>query len=62
MSVLHVSQADLSGGAGRAAYRLHRALLDHGASSRMEVRSKTSDDWTVEGPAGKLGKFSSLLL
>lgn len=29
--------------------------------SRMKVRSKKSDDWTVEGPASKLGEVSSLL-
>ena len=61
MSVLLVSQADMDGGAARAAYRLHRALLDHGVQSRMKVRSKRSDDWTVEGPLGKPGKIISLL-
>jgi len=61
VSVLLVSQADISGGAARAAYRLYRALLDNGAESRMKVRSKKSDDWTVDGPDGKLGKISSLL-
>lgn len=61
MSVLLVSQADITVGAARAAYRLHRALLDYGTDSRMKVRSKKSDDWTVDGPDGKLGKVSSLL-
>lgn len=61
MVVLHVSQADTNGGAARAAYRLHRALLDHAIESRMKVRDKKSDDWTVVGPESKFGKASSLL-
>lgn len=61
MSVLLVSEADITGGAARAAYRLHRALLDYKTDSRMMVRSKKSDDWTVDGLDGKLGKVSSVL-
>lgn len=61
MSVLHVSQSDQNGGAARAAYRLHRALLDYGVGSSMKVRDKKSDDWTVEGPESKYGKAGSLL-
>lgn len=47
MSVLHLSYSDIHGGVARAAYRLRRALLGHGAASSMKVRSKQSDDWTV---------------
>lgn len=61
MSVLHVSQSDQNGGAARAAYCLHRALLDYGVESSMKVRDKKSDDWTVEGPESKYGKVGSLL-
>lgn len=56
-----VSQSDVIGGAARAAYRLHCALLEYGAQSRMKVRSKMSDAWTVDGPVSKLGKINSLL-
>ena len=61
MKVLHVSEGDISGGAARAAYRLHRALLNHGKSSRMKVRSKKSDDWTIDGPVGKIAKAMQLI-
>ena len=61
MSILLVSQADIGGGAARAAYRLHRALLEHDVMSGMRVRSKRSDDPAVEGPATRLAKLNSLL-
>lgn len=60
MSILHLSYSDINGGAARAAYRLHRSLLDHDAISRMKVRSKKSDDWTVNGPQSSFGKINSL--
>jgi glycosyltransferase involved in cell wall biosynthesis len=59
--IFQVSKTDVAGGAARAAYRLHRALLDHGVTSRMKVRDKNSDDWTVEGPKTKYGKAGGLL-
>lgn len=43
-SVLHLSTFDITGGASRAAYRLHLGLRQIGMSSRMLVRQKTSDD------------------
>jgi glycosyltransferase involved in cell wall biosynthesis len=46
--VLHLSLSDLEGGAARAAYRTHRALLAAGHPSRMLVRSKVSGDPAVE--------------
>lgn len=56
MNVLIVNTTDIEGGAARAAYRLHRSLLEAGFDSKMLVQSKTSDDFTVIGPAGKLQK------
>ncbi|MGA2750888.1 MAG: glycosyltransferase [Verrucomicrobiota bacterium] len=44
MKVIHISSADIQGGANRAAYRLHRALLEAGIKSRMLVRTKGSQD------------------
>ncbi len=46
--VLHFAN-NLSDGAGRAAYRLHRALLDSGINSRMLVFHKDFGDATVTG-------------
>ncbi len=43
-SVLHLSTFDISGGASRAAYRLHVGLRRLDLSSRMLVRHKASDD------------------
>lgn len=43
--VLSVSTSDLSGGAARAAYRIHLAVQECGIDSRMFVKNKgTSDD------------------
>lgn len=50
MQVLHISTCDNSGGAERAAYRLHRALLQTGIASGMLVSDKRSDDERVVMP------------
>lgn len=50
MNVQILSSFESSGGAARAANRLHKALVDHGVDSRMRVRTKSSDDWRVVGP------------
>ncbi len=53
MRVVHLSTNDISGGAARAAYRLHRALLTLGCQSQMLVANRRSTDPTVQviGPA-----------
>ncbi|MFU8884463.1 MAG: glycosyltransferase [Cyanobacteriota bacterium] len=55
MNILHVNASDISGGAARATYRIHRSLVEHGAahgfSSKMRVINRLSDDPTViSGP------------
>jgi glycosyltransferase involved in cell wall biosynthesis len=52
MKIIHLSQSDTSGGAARAAYRIHRALITHGIDSEMMVDDARADDWTVHGHAG----------
>ena len=47
MKVLQVSRNDLSGGAARAAYRLHKGLQGIGHESVMFVESRSSDDPSV---------------
>ncbi|MBN1971001.1 MAG: glycosyltransferase family 4 protein [Candidatus Delongbacteria bacterium] len=47
MKILIVSTSDIEGGAAKAAYRLHKALIEHGVDSKMLVQSKKSDDFTV---------------
>ena len=48
MKILIVNSSDINGGAARAAYRLHRSLLEQGVDSQMLVQSKQSDDYTVK--------------
>jgi glycosyltransferase involved in cell wall biosynthesis len=45
--ILHISTEDISGGAARAASRLHAGLLRLGHDSKMLVAQRTSDDPTV---------------
>ncbi len=47
MKILIVNKNDIQGGAARAAYRLHKALLGKNIDSQMLVLSKSSDDFTV---------------
>ena len=47
MKILIVNTSDIDGGAARAAYRLHRALLANHIDSQMLVMHKKSDDPTV---------------
>lgn len=57
MNIAIVNSEDINGGAARAAYRLHRRLLDANINSTMLVQKKMSDDSTVIGPETKLRKF-----
>ena len=57
MNVVHVTSSDSIGGAARAAYRIHRALRDHGVDSTMLVNNATLNDWTVTGPATSFGRL-----
>lgn len=61
MKPVLLSQSDTAGGAARASFRLHKALLRHGVSSRMRVGVKKSDLATVDGPSGKLGMAVGLV-
>lgn len=56
MKILIVNTSDIQGGAARAAYRLHKALLAEGLDSQVLVQSKSSDDYTVIGPQTKFQK------
>lgn len=49
MRVVHLSTHDLTGGAARSAWCLHRGLLGIGVESSMLVRSKLSADPAVTG-------------
>ena len=60
MKVLIVSSNDISGGAARCAYRLHKGLQNINIDSNMLVQSKMSDDCTVIGPTTKIKKAIAL--
>lgn len=56
MKILIVNLSDTDGGAARAAYRLHKALLTESVNSKMLVQNKFTDDFTVLGPVLKIEK------
>ncbi len=51
MNILHVNASDIGGGAARAAYRIHRSLVEHGEGlslqSQMRVISQLTGDPSV---------------
>lgn len=58
MKVVHLSQTDGGAGAGRAAYRIHRSLLDRDVNSLMIVADKRTKDETVHlAKSGRVGQF-----
>lgn len=52
MKIIHLNTSDIEGGAARAAYRLHKGLLQNNQNSLMMVQVKKSDDFTVHAPEG----------
>ncbi len=54
MKILQLSTNDLSGGAAKAAFRLHTALKNNGVESYMFVQRKQSNDKTVLGAKSNL--------
>jgi glycosyltransferase involved in cell wall biosynthesis len=56
MKVIHLNNADSSGGAARAAFRIHQSLLNKDLNSKMWVNFAKSGHWTVTGPEGNLKK------
>ncbi len=56
MKILILNTFDIQGGAARAAYRLHKALLNEGVNSQMLVQNKSSDDYTVLSSSTKIGQ------
>lgn len=47
MKILHLSTYDNFGGAARAAYRIHKALVAIGIDSKMRVVNKITSDKNV---------------
>lgn len=59
MKVIQISHTDATGGASRAAYRIHHALRKSGVDSRMWVNKATMGDWTVKGPSSAIERVAA---
>ena len=59
MKISLINYYDTSGGAARAAYRIHHTLRDNSIDSKMIVAHASSDDWTVQGPSNTWTKIIS---
>lgn len=57
LRVLVMNHSDTEGGAARAAYRVHNAVLQLGVDSTLRVNKKALQDITVQGPANKLERL-----
>jgi glycosyltransferase involved in cell wall biosynthesis len=62
MKILIVSSQDINSGAGRAAYRLCKALEQEGVNVKLLVRSKFATDWNIIGPTRRFDKIIALML
>jgi glycosyltransferase involved in cell wall biosynthesis len=56
VTVVLLNYSDISGGAARAAYRIHHGLRASGIDSQMLVNRASAGDWTVQGPSGQVAK------
>jgi len=61
MNVLHINTSDVTGGAAKAAFRLHNGLRELGIESSLFVQDKRTDHVTVIGPETKFSRFWSLV-
>jgi glycosyltransferase involved in cell wall biosynthesis len=61
MNILHLNTSDIQGGAARAAYRLHRALLAHGENSKILCQKKISDDENILGATTNIQKALGII-
>lgn len=57
LKIAHVSHNDTFGGADRAGYRIHKALMKFGVDSKMYVNSSGSKDPSVQIPGGKVSRL-----
>ncbi len=62
MRILHFSSDDITGGAAKAAYRLHSTLRETGHDSQMIVlRKKSEDNTIIQAPPFKYNPWASRL-
>jgi len=56
LKVIHLNYTDIKGGAGRAAYRIHRSLCDENIDSKMWVNKVYSNYQNIKGPSNLIEK------
>ncbi len=56
MKILHINSSNISGGAARAAFRLHKGLQAYGIDSMLLVDDKQSNDDSIFGPESNVAK------
>jgi glycosyltransferase involved in cell wall biosynthesis len=61
MKVIHLNHSDITGGAARAAYRIHQSLREAGIDSTMWVNKTSTGDWTVTEPKGNFAKVMAAI-
>lgn len=61
MKIIQLNYSDISGGAARAAYRIHHCLRAAGIDSHLWVEHALAGDWTVERPTSKRAKLATAL-
>ncbi|OOC47842.1 glycosyltransferase family 4 protein [Thioalkalivibrio versutus] len=61
MRTIILNHSDLTGGAARAAYRIHKNLRLQGVDSRMAVNKAVAGDWSVDGPESVRAKVLAML-
>jgi glycosyltransferase involved in cell wall biosynthesis len=58
MKVNIINHSDSFGGASRAAYRIHKSLLNIDVESTMIVNIKNTDEWSIRGPEKKIKQLT----
>lgn len=61
MKVIHLNHSDITGGAARAAYRIHNCLLQSSVTSRMWVNVASAGDYTVHSTATRAARMMMVL-
>jgi glycosyltransferase involved in cell wall biosynthesis len=60
MKILHINSTDITGGAARAAYRIHQSLRKMNVSSKVLCQNRKSDDRDIIGPRTSLAKAAAV--
>ena len=56
MKIVHINYSNYIGGASRATYRIHRALINENVNSQLWVNEANKGDMSVAGPSNEISK------